>query len=119
MPMDSKKSRPMNPPRRGEVYWVNLDPVVGSEIAKRRPGVVISVNALNRQRNHVIIVPLSSKGTPRPPIVTAVTSLEKTATARVDQLRAVDKSRLQESMGTLSAVDMGEIEKGLSIVLGL
>lgn len=109
----------MNPPRRGEVYWVNLDPVVGSEIAKRRPGVVISVNALNRQRNHVIIVPLSSKGTPRPPIVTAVTSLEKTATARVDQLRAVDKSRLQESMGTLSAVDMGEIEKGLSIVLGL
>ena len=51
--------------------------------------------------------------------MTAVTSLEKTATARVDQLRAVDKSRLQESMGTLSAVDMGEIEKGLSIVLGL
>ena len=109
----------MMPPKRGDVYWVNLDPTVGSEIAKRRPAVVISVDALNRQRNHVVIVPLSSKGTPRPPIVTAVTSLDKTATARVDQLRAIDKSRLLNQLGTLSSGDMEQIEKGLRVVLGL
>ena len=74
----------MTPPKRGEVYWVNLDPTVGSEIAKRRPAVVISVDALNRQRNHVVIVPLSSKGTQRPPIVTAVT-LEERADRELQQ----------------------------------
>ena len=34
----------MMPPKRGDVYWVNLDPTVGSEIAKRRPAVVFSVD---------------------------------------------------------------------------
>lgn len=98
---------------------MDLDPTVGSEISKRRPCVVFSVDALNRQRNHVVVIPLSSQGTPRPPIVVATPSVGDASTARVDHVRAIDKRRLHERMAELSSEDMDEIEKGLRMVLGL
>ena len=45
--------------KRGEVYWVNLDPTVGAEIKKRRPCVIVSLSVLNDQRLTVVVVPLS------------------------------------------------------------
>ena len=51
---------------RGEVWWVNLDPTQGSEIQKTRPAVILTVNALNRARRTVVVVPLSGSATPRP-----------------------------------------------------
>ena len=49
--------------RRGEVYWVRMDPAVGSEIKKTRPGVIISNNAQNRGTSRFIIAPLTSSFT--------------------------------------------------------
>ena len=109
----------MNPPKRGEVYWVNLDPTIGSEIKKRRPCAVLSIDALNRQRNHVVVIPLSSQGTPRPPIVVAVPSMDVTATARIDQIRTVDKARLGARMTELNKQDIEAMENSLRVVLGL
>ena len=45
---------------RGEVWWVEFDPAVGSEIRKTRPGVIVSNNSANRNLSRVIVVPLSS-----------------------------------------------------------
>jgi mRNA interferase MazF len=105
--------------RRGEVWWVDLDPTRGSEIRKTRPAVVLSVDALNRARRTVVVVPLSSSPDPRPPIVVAVPSAGEDSVAVCDQVRAVDKGRLARMKGRLSDVDLRAIEDGLRTILGL
>lgn len=56
----------VKPPKRGEVYLVNLDPTVGSEIKKTRPGLVVSPDEANAFLNTVIIAPLTSTLKPYP-----------------------------------------------------
>lgn len=104
--------------RRGEVWWVDLDPTRGSEIRKTRPAVVLTVNALNRARRTVVVVPLSSSATPRPPIVVPAPSAGDGSVAVCDQLRAVDKTRLTRRAGELSGEDLKAVADGVRVVLG-
>src|SRR6266481_5487993 len=60
--------------RRGEIWWVNLDPTQGSEIRKTRPAVVLTANGINRARRTIVVVPLSTGPQLRPPIVIALPS---------------------------------------------
>ena len=86
--------------RRGEVYWVHLDPTRGSEIKKTRPALVISPDDLNQVLPRVIIAPLTSKGQPlgcRP----EVRFQGKRARILLDQIRTVDRQRLGEKMGCI------------------
>jgi mRNA interferase MazF len=106
-------------PKRGDIYWVNLDPTVGAEIKKTRPCVVMSLDVLNAQRHTVVVVPLSSVGTPRPPLVIAIPSAGAGHTARIDQIRVVDKTRLSNQRGRLDQGDLTSIENSLRTVLGL
>jgi mRNA interferase MazF len=92
--------------RRGDIWWVNLDPAQGSEISKTQPRVVMTADALNRARRTVVVVLLSTSPAPRPPIVVATPSAGRNAVAVCDQLRAVDKRRLTRSSGRLSAADL-------------
>jgi mRNA interferase MazF len=105
--------------KRGDVAWVNLDPTVGAEIRKRRPCVVVSLSVLNERRLTVVVVPLSTGSTPRPPLVVAVPSAGAGSNARIDQIRAVDKSRILDTAGKLNRADMELVEQGLRTVLGL
>ena len=104
---------------RGDVFWVNLAPSVGSEIRKKRPCVLVGANPINRARRTVVIVPLSSSGKPRPPLAVKVTCLKREAVAVCDQIRAIDKTRLIERADTLTNTDMKKIESGLRQVLML
>ena len=104
--------------KRGDVVWVNLDPTVGREIQKRRPCVVVSLSVLNEKRLTVVVVPLSTGSTPRPPLVVAVPSAGAGSNARIDQIRAVDKSRVLDTAGKLNRADMEQVEQGLRTVLG-
>jgi len=104
---------------RGEVWWVDLDPTRGSEIRKTRPPVVLTADALNRARRTVVVVPLSTGPTPRPPIVVATASAGAGSVAVCDQVRAVDKSRLTRRVGQLATADLGAVEDGVRVVLGL
>ena len=86
--------------KRGEVYWVNLDPTIGSEIKKTRPALIVSPDDLNAALPRVIIAPLTSKGQAlgcRPEVKFA----GKPARILLDQLRSVDKRRLAEKMGEI------------------
>jgi len=86
--------------KRGEVYWVNLDPTVGTEIKKTRPALVVSPNDLNMALPRVIIAPLTSKGQPlgcRPETVFD----GRAARILLDQIRSVDKRRLLNKMGEI------------------
>jgi mRNA interferase MazF len=105
--------------KRGDIYWVNLDPSTGSEIRKRRPCVLIGATPVNEARRTVVVVPLSSVGKPRPPLAVPVTCLGRETVAVCDQIRAVDKSRLVERIEEISREDLVEIEKGLRQVLVL
>ena len=80
--------------KRGDVYWVNLDPTRGSEIRKTRPCVLVGATPINKARRTVIVVPLSSSGVLRPPLTVSVNCLGKQALAVCDQIRAIDKTRL-------------------------
>lgn len=87
--------------KRGDVYWVNLDPTRGSEVRKTRPALVISPNDMNRVLPHVIVAPLTSKGQAlgcRP----EVRFQGKRARILLDQMRSVDKQRLGEKMGSIA-----------------
>lgn len=88
------------PIARGEVYWVNLDPTVGSEVQKTRPGLVVSPDDLNAALPRVIIAPLTSAGRPlgcRPELLFH----DKAARILLDQLRSVDKIRLGRKLGQI------------------
>lgn len=86
------------------VYWVTLDPIQGSEMAKTRPCVVVSPNELNYYLNTVIIIPLTST-LHNYPFRTSCNLENKTGELAVDQIRTVDKNRLNISkpLGRLSA----------------
>ena len=105
--------------KRGDVYWVDLNPTVGSEIKKQRPCVLIGATPINQARRTVLIIPLSSSGTPRPPLAIEVECLGRKVVAVCDQLRAVDKSRLREPAGALGADDLEQIEEALRRILSL
>ena len=86
--------------KRGEVYWVTLDPTVGSEIRKTRPALIISPDDMNAALPRVIIAPLTSKGQPlgcRP----ALTFDGKPARILLDQIRTIDKQRLSGKLGEI------------------
>lgn len=106
-------------PRRGDIWWVDLDPIRGSEIQKTRPAVILSATGLNRARRTVVVVPLSTGPSPRPPIVVAAPSAGSDTVAVCDQLRAVDKTRLLRSAGQLAATDLRSIEAALRTILAL
>jgi mRNA interferase MazF len=105
--------------KRGEVWWVDLDPTRGSELRKRRPALILSVDALNRARRTVVVVPLSSSPEPRPPLVVPVPSAGPESVAICDQLRAVDKRRLVRVFGRVENAELRAVEDGVRVVLGL
>lgn len=86
--------------QRGDVYWVNLDPTVGSEIKKTRPALVISPDDMNAALPRVIVAPITSKGQAlgcRPEI----DFNGKPARILLDQIRCVDKVRLLGKLGEI------------------
>ena len=88
--------------KRGEVWLVNLDPTVGSEIRKSRPCVVISPAELNAHLRTVIVAPMSSKGFEAPfrvPLRFKGTS----GHILLDQVRTVDKTRLAKPLGSVTS----------------
>lgn len=86
---------------RFEVYFVNLDPTIGSEIKKTRPCVIISPNEMNHNISTLIIAPLTSKLKNYPTRVPCKVE-GKQGQIVLDQIRTVDKSRLVKKMDTLN-----------------
>lgn len=88
--------------KRGEIWLVNLDPTVGSEIQKSRPCVVVSPAEINDALRTVIVAPMTSKGFAAPFRV-PVTHAGTKGVIVLDQLRTVDKQRLSRKLGAVSA----------------
>ena len=87
-------------PKTGEVWLVNLEPTIGSEIKKTRPCVIISPNETNRLLRTVIIAPLTSTIKNYPTRVT-IFFQSRHSSVVLDQIRAVDKNRLLQKLGII------------------
>jgi mRNA interferase MazF len=105
--------------RRGEVWWVEFDPSIGSEIKKTRPAVIISNDAANRNLPRVMVMPLTSATGRLYPGETLVVVDGRQSKAMADQIMAADKRRLKERLGTLSRADMLAVEDAIKVHFGL
>lgn len=85
------------------VYWVNLDPIVGREMAKRRPAVVVSDEAMNRHLDTVVVCPLTSSRHPRWRSRVGCTIAGVAGEIAVDQIRTVSRTRLGDMLGKIDA----------------
>lgn len=88
--------------KRFDVYLVNLDPTVGSEIKKTRPCLVISPDEMNHNIRTVIIAPMTSAQKEYPTRVSC-TFQKKKGQIVLDQLRTIDKIRLIKKIGTIDS----------------
>ncbi len=86
---------------RFDVFLVNLDPTIGSEIQKTRPCLVISPNEINHHIATVIVAPMTTKGQTYPTRVTCQFQGQNGQIV-LDQIRTVDKTRLVKLLGQIS-----------------
>lgn len=86
---------------RFDIYLVNLDPTIGTEIRKTRPCVVVSPDEMNRHIATVIVAPMTTKGHQYPTRVSCKFE-GKEGQIVLDQIRTVDKARLVRKLGRLT-----------------
>ena len=103
---------------RGEIWLVNLDPTVGSEIRKSRPCVVVSPPELHDHLRTVLVVPMTTKARPAP-FRLPVSHAGKRGLILLDQMRAVDQQRLVQKLGTVSAKTLAATLSTLQEVFAL
>ena len=110
--------------KRGEIYLSSLDPVVGKEISKTRPVVIVSNDKNNEFSGTVTILPITS-GNLRKIYPFEVflhqgaANLPKDSKIKADQIRTLDKSRLVKKIGELDQKEIAEIDKAVRIHLEL
>ena len=110
--------------KRGCVYLAALDPVIGNEIAKTRPVVVVSNDKNNEFSGTVTVLPITSKKLRKiypfeVYLEKGTGKLPKNSKIKADQIRTLDKSRLVKPIGELGTTQVEAIEKALKIHLEL
>ncbi len=106
-------------PKRGEIYWVNLDPTVGTEIKKTRPALILSNDIGNEFSKRVIVAPITSSVNNVYRFQVKINIFEKECKVLVDQLRSVDKLRLGSKIVSLSSDLIEQVNLALKITLDL
>ena len=109
---------------RGEVFYADLSPVVGSEQGGVRPVLIVQNEIGNRHSPTVIAAAITSRlDKARLPthinIRAADTGLAKDSVVLLEQVRTIDKRRLKERMGALDGQDMGKVDHAISVSFGL
>ena len=106
-------------PRRGEIYWVALDPVVGTEIKKTRPAVVVSNDSCNTHGSRVVVLPVTSNVDSLYPGEALIRIKGQPGRVLGDQIRSLDKIRLRSRIGSLTAEEMAAVDEALLVTLGI
>ncbi len=110
--------------KRGDIYYADLSPVVGSEQGGIRPVLIVQNDVGNRYSPTVIAAAITSqKYKTRLPTHISVNAddcgLAKDSVVLLEQVRTIDKTRLKEHMGSLDTTEMNRIDKALSVSFGL
>lgn len=114
--------------RRGDIYWVDLEPTTGTEANKTRPAVIVSNDAANRAtqrygRGALTVIPVTSNARHLFPfhvfLPAGTCGLTKDSKAQAEQIRSVDVRRLGEWIGSLSAEALSAVDNALRLQLAL
>ena len=103
---------------RGEVWWVNFDPGLGSEIRKLRPAIV-SNDSSNRHLNRFQVVPLTSNTTKLYPSEARVTLEGRVSKAVADQIATAARERFGKRIGRIDDEEMEFVDRAIRIQLAL
>lgn len=112
----------MNQIKRGEIYFADLSPVVGSEQDGVRPVLILQNNMGNRHSPTTMVAAITSRKTKTKlptHVRISVTGLKSESIVLLEQIRTIDKSRLGEYVGKLSKSDMGRIDHAIIVSLGI
>ena len=109
--------------KRGDIYYADLNPVVGSEQGERRPALVVQNDKGNKHSPTIIIAPITGRLN-KPPLPTHVLipkscGLDRDSLALTEQIRAIDRSRLGEYIGRADKSVMSRVDMALSVSVGL
>ena len=110
--------------KRGDIYYADLSPVVGSEQGGIRPVLIVQNDVGNKYSPTVIAAAITSQRdkTTLPPHISVNADgcgLAKDSIVLLEQVRTIDKQRLKEKMGCLDTGSMGLVDKALSVSFGL
>lgn len=101
------------------VYWLNLDPTVGSELAKNRPVVVVSDEDMNTHLQTVVVCPMTSRIHARWPSRVQTNITGKPSEVAVDQIRTVSRARIGEKIGELTAPEAAQVRQVITLMYGM
>jgi mRNA interferase MazF len=110
--------------RRGDIYLAALDPVLGKEISKTRPVVIMSNDKNNLFSATVTILPITSKNVDQTYpfevfLPSGTADLPKDSKVKADQIRTIDRSRIIKHIGALKSSEVKSIENAIRLHLGL
>ncbi|NEP81132.1 MAG: type II toxin-antitoxin system PemK/MazF family toxin [Okeania sp. SIO3B3] len=117
------KNKSINP-QRGEIYLVNFDPSLGSEIKKTRPALILQNDTSNIYSQITIVAAISSKFDEKlyPTEVLIIAKeggLDRDSVVLLNQIRSIDKQRLIKCLGSLTTETMKQVDRAIKISLGL
>lgn len=112
----------MNRIKKGNIYYANLDPVIGSEQGGNRPVVVVSNNIGNSHSPTIMVAPITSSDNNKNDLPTHVEIKEKLKNDSIiltEQIRSIDKTRLKEFKGRVNRKTELKIDEALIIAFGI
>lgn len=109
---------------RGNMYYADLNPVIGSEQGGIRPVLCIQNDIGNRHSPTIIVAAITSKSATKAPLPTHhllsnASGLEQESIVLMEQIRTIDKRRLKEYIGALSPEDIRGVDYALAVSIGL
>ena len=109
--------------KRGEIYYVELGKTIGSEQSGLRPSLIVRNDVGNLHSPTTQIIPLTTQrkkvGQPTQAIISSVRGIDPASTALAEQLRTIDKQRIDAYIGRISSVEQAAIDKAMSTSLGM
>lgn len=120
----AQRKRQSGFPRYGAIFDVNLDPVVGSEIGKRRPAVIVSNDVNNQYADIVTVLPVTSQQAHRHYpfevlVPRGVAGLTANSRVKANQIRTIDKARLARLRGQLPPEYVAHVQDAIRVHLNL
>ena len=101
---------------RYNIYWVNFDPIQGSEIAKTRPAIVVSPDAMNKRIDTVVVCPMTSQLHPTWASRVQCKCAGSESEIAVDQIRTVSKFRLQKHIGKIDIETAKQLREVIALL---
>lgn len=108
--------------KRGEIYYADLNPVIGSEQGGRRPVLILQNDTGNKHSPTTIVAAITSRcGKSNLPVDVTITSdcLPLPSAVLLGQIRTIDKTRLEDYVGRLDKKEMGEVDRGIVSSFGI